>query len=309
MEEDMTTSTPPSAADRAWTEEIVYTETEDGLQLAGIAIRPAATSARLTARAVIVWIHGNASNFYAPAYVAIGRELATRGHPVISANTRGHDISAIIGGAAGPMAGTGGGAGWERFEETPRDLAAWVGRAASLAGETGEETGGGAGVIVAGHSSGAQRVALYAAERPDPRVRGLVLASPDLRGFFPPGEIDAARTLVAAGKDLEVLPAQPYVPWYRQCARTVSSRADVTARRFADDAPEPALLAIAVPILAFYGTREHNAATHLEGIRARAAAAPRVDTPLISDADHFYTGHEPEIAETIATWAAALTTA
>ena len=298
----MTTITPSGPTGHAWTEVIVYTQTEDGLQLAGVAMRPAARATEQGAHPAIVWIHGNASNFYAPAYITIGRELACRGHLFISANTRGHDISAILDAAGGPMAGTGGGAGWERFEETPRDLAAWVELAASMTDGQANAPADSPGVVVAGHSSGAQRVALYAAERPDPRVRGLVLASPDLRGFFPPGEIERARALIAAGQEMEVLPAQPYVPWYRQCARTVVSRAEVTARRFADDAPDPALAAISVPILAFYGAREPHGTPQLDTLRARASAAPRVDTPLIPNTDHFYTGQETQVAALIADW-------
>lgn len=72
---------------------------------------------------------------------------------------------------------TGGGSAWERLEEAPRDLAAWVDLAAPL---------GAGGVVLAGHSSGAQRVVLYQAERQDTRVVGLALASPDLRGVLPP---------------------------------------------------------------------------------------------------------------------------
>jgi pimeloyl-ACP methyl ester carboxylesterase len=73
----------------------------------------------------------------------------------------------------------GGGSGWENLADAIRDVAAWITVAAGMAA---------AGVILVGHSSGAQRVLLYQAEHGDPRVRGIVLA---FLGEREPG-VDAA---------------------------------------------------------------------------------------------------------------------
>jgi hypothetical protein len=272
-------------------EELVYATSEDGFQLAGVAIRPIGAPARPLA---VAWVHGNSAAFYDYPYVALGRALAALGYPVVVGNTRGHDILTNLWPApgAGGMP-TGGGAGWERLEESPRDLAAWVAAAAAL---------GDGHVALAGHSAGAQKVVLYQAERADPRVAALVLASPDLRGHWPPGTLEEARRLVAEGRATEVLAAQPYAPWYRQTAQAAVSRAEVLARLSSAEGGEPALAAVRVPILAFAGAREPVGAEYLDAVRAGARAAARVDTRQLADADHFYAGREPEAATLIAAW-------
>jgi pimeloyl-ACP methyl ester carboxylesterase len=253
----------------------------------------------------VVWIHGNAGRFYDYPYVAIGRAMAAVGYLFISANTRGHDIATMLWRASDNQSApwqspqampTGGGSAWERLEEAPRDLAAWVDLAASL---------GARSVILAGHSSGAQRVVLYQAERQDARVAGLVLASPDLRGFIPPGELEAAQRLIAEGRELEVTPAQPFAPWYRQSARTVVEKAAITSRLLQSDEGEPTIAAIRCPILALFGTRQRGLAATLATLRQNATAA-RVETAAIEGADHVYSGRESDVGEVITRWAATL---
>jgi pimeloyl-ACP methyl ester carboxylesterase len=276
----------------AYTEELVYAATEDDLLLAGVLIRPVAgMPSRPTS---VMLIHGNAAAFYDPPYVRIGRELAALGHAVIIGNTRGHDIAATLWNASSRLPfGGGGGSGWERLEDAPRDLAAWVDLIA--AAQPGR-------VVLAGHSTGAQRVVLYQAERQDARVAGLVLASPALRGFMPPGELEAAQRLVAEGRGQEVTPAQPYAPWYRQSAQTVVNKAAVLSQLLDADDGEPTIAAIRSPVLAFFGSSEHGSEPTLAAIQRQPKGAAGIDTRIIEGADHFYGGHEPEVARVIAGW-------
>lgn len=74
-------------------EELVYTQSEDGLLLAGIRITPAHT---LSTPITVLWIHGNTGTFYDWPYVAIGRALVEHGYIFLSCNTRGHDITATL---------------------------------------------------------------------------------------------------------------------------------------------------------------------------------------------------------------------
>jgi pimeloyl-ACP methyl ester carboxylesterase len=277
----------------AHSEEMVYATTEDGLLLEGVAISPAAEERRPVG---FIWIHGNAASFSAPAYVRIGRELAARGHLAIVGNTRGHDIACTLWPASDALP-VGGGAGWENLEEAPRDLAAWV----QMASDRGASR-----IVLIGHSSGAQRVVLYQAERPNERVAGLVLASPDLYGFLPPGELEAARSLVEEGRAQEVTPAQPWAPWYRQSAGTVVGKAETLSHLLEAREGEPTIAKIATPILAFFGTREMRVEATLESIRRQARSAARVDTEMLADADHFYGGHEADVAALLARWAESL---
>ncbi|HEV8189901.1 MAG TPA: alpha/beta fold hydrolase [Ktedonobacterales bacterium] len=289
-------------AAKTYSEELVYTSSEDGFLLEGVAIRPPGAELHPVG---VIWIHGNAGRFYDYPYVAVGRAMAAAGYLFISANTRGHDIATMLWrGASGqpaPWQGpqampTGGGSAWERLEEAPRDLAAWVDLAASLGRQS---------IVLAGHSSGAQRVVLYQAERQDPRVAGLVLASPDLRGFIPPGELEAAQRLIAEGHELEVTPAQPFAPWYRQSAQTVVDKAAITSHLLQTDEGAPTIAAIRCPMLAFFGTSERGGAATLATIRQNATTA-RIDSEAIEGADHVYSGHESGVAEVIARWVAHL---
>lgn len=184
------------------------------------------------------------------------------------------------------------------MEDTHLDLAAWVKAAHDL--QAGD-------VIMVGHSAGAHKVVLYEAEHPGERIAGIALASPDLRGFRAPGELEAARQLVAEGRGMEVMPAQPFAPWYRQSAQTLVSRAEAAERVFnASGDEESALAAVRVPVLAFYGDGERNAEAELDAIRRAATGAPSAETRLIAGAGHFYTGHEANVAQTLAAWAATL---
>lgn len=278
-----------------WTEEIVYIATEDNIQLAGVVISPAEGKAL---QATIVWIHGNASSFYDRPYVLIGRELARLGYAVVLGNTRGHDIATTLWRADDntPMAG-GGGSGWERMEESPLDLAAWIDFAATRSSKP---------VLLAGHSKGAQKALLYAAERPAPQLGGVALISPDLHGLRIPGDIEAARALLAEGRGMEVIPAQPWAPWYRQSAQTVMSHTELADRLLTSENGTPLIGSIRVPVFATFGGDERNASAELEAIREKATAAPRVTTEIIAGADHFYRAHEADVARAIAGWASAL---
>jgi pimeloyl-ACP methyl ester carboxylesterase len=280
-------------------EELVYTTTEDGLLLEGVVVHPHGVAVQPLS---FVWIHGNAARFYDYAYVAICRALAGAGYPCVSGNTRGHDIAAFVWRGADarprPWRGVqdmpiGGGSGWERLEDAPLDVAAWVQLAAGLAE---------GGVVVCGHSSGAQRVVLYQAARQDSRVRSLALASPDLHSFMPPGELEAAQQLVADGRALEVVPAQPFAPFYRQSAASVVNRATVLARLLASEVG-----AIRCPVLAFFGEREPGASNVLDNLVGRELTGAQVETRTVPEADHVYSGSESQVASMLAEWAASLT--
>jgi hypothetical protein len=273
-------------------EELVYVATDDNIQLAGVVISPTDESAR---HRCIVWIHGNAASFYDRPYVLIGRELAALGYTIVLGNTRGHDIATTLWKADddSPMAG-GGGSGWERMEDAPRDLAAWVDLAAT------RESGA---VLLAGHSKGAQKVILYAAEQPAARLGGIALISPDLHGMRIPGELEAARALIADGRGMETLPAQPWAPWYRQSAQTVVSHVETVDRLLAAENGRGAIASVAVPLLATFGGIEQSAEADLAVIRDAATRAPHVETAIIAEANHFYSGHEAALARVIAQWA------
>ena len=280
---------------KAYTEELVYIQSEDGFLLEGAVVRPSATPAQPIA---VIWTHGLTGRFCTPPVVTIGRELASRGYAFVTGNNRGHDFGAVL---RRGMEVTIGGGGWELFEESPRDVAAWVGFAAGL---------GFRGVALLGHSLGGLKVAYYQAERQDPRVLGLVAASPPLRaGRSRPELVKLAEQMLAQGKGQDLL------PWGISpagagtvSAQTLLSRLRTNIDVYGFETPNPAVARVTCPIFAFYGTNEEwvGGASDLEVIKRSAVAAPRVDTRMFEGADHSYFGYEPEVAAALAEWVSTL---
>ena len=71
-----------------YSEELVFTNSEDDLLLEGAVIRPAAGAAKNTA---VIWVHGLTGRFYGPMIVRVGRVLAGLGYAFVTGNNRGHD--------------------------------------------------------------------------------------------------------------------------------------------------------------------------------------------------------------------------
>lgn len=278
---------------RPYHEELVYAVSEDGFPLEGAVIQPAEQDPRPLA---LLWVHGLTGRFYAPGPVRIGRAIAARGYRFITGNNRGHDFGAVLRRQPGDAPTIGGGA-WELFDESPRDIAGWIDFALGL---------GHARVVLLGHSLGALKVGYYQAQRQDPRVAGLIAASPPLRaGRVDPQLLAQAERLVAEDRGRDLL------PWGVTPAGggTLSAQAYLNRVHTNIDVyglltPEPAIASVHCPLLAFYGTDEAwvGTAADLEVIRASARRAARVDTFMVEGADHSYTGREHEVATRVADW-------
>lgn len=277
---------------KAYGEELVYADTEDGLSLEGVVIRPTSAAPKPLA---VVWVHGLTGRFYAPTELLISRDLASAGYVTISGNNRGHDFGARVWShrlGAPVLAG----GGWERFDESPYDVAAWIGHAQSLGHER---------VAVIGHSLGALKVAHYQALRQDERVAGLVAASAALPAARPSPELVAlSERMVAEGRGQDLLPwGSSRAGAGTHSAATFLNRAKTGLDQYGLDDPDPAIGKVRCPILAFFGTEQDTGdAADLELIRRNARAAARVDTAMIAGADHVYRGRESAVAEVILGW-------
>ncbi|MBI4277370.1 MAG: alpha/beta fold hydrolase, partial [Armatimonadetes bacterium] len=216
-------------------------------------------------------------------------------------NTRGHDVGSQLYLKDGTSLL--GGCWWEKFDESPRDVAAWVSFAAGL------DLGG---VALVGHSLGAQKVVYYQAQRQDPRVRGVIAASgPMRRGRgIKPETLALAGRMVAEGRAEALLPIDPWLDEFPPpkpgpvSAQTFLSYARFDLDVFGVDTPEPAVAKIRCPLFACYGTEEPEMATapDLDIIRRTARASSRVDTRMFDGADHSYTGHEQTVGAAFAAW-------
>ncbi len=273
-------------------ETILFAQSEDGLGLTGLLIEPDAGFSGLG----VLLVHGNTGSFADWPYVQLGRAIATRGLPVLSIDTRGHHISTSLYTEDGREVA--GGSGWERLEDAPLDIGPWVEELARR---------GVSRVALVGHSQGAAKVVAYAAERADLRVAGLILASPSLRGHWPPELVAEAARRMADGEADALLQPLPDAPWYQLSVGNLLSRERMLARTYVAQDGAPLIGRVSCPILAFFGASgDVGGEADLELIRTNARAAARVDTLVIPSADHVYTGVEQAVGAEIAAWVAAL---
>lgn len=277
-----------------YTERVVSIESRDGFTLEGLQIVPAAPSGR-----TLLWIHGVYAAFYAPPGLEVCRALAALGVMSVLGNTRGHNVGAWIRNRDGRVVLAGG--AWESFAAAAHDLAGWVEFADRL----------GPGVVLAGHSLGARKVTMYLATERDPRVNGLILASPSARA----GNIDGpsrkrAEELTARGEIAGLLPVED--GWAASAANYLERFAAGSVNdAFSAEAPnEPLLGSVSVPVLALLGGKERpsdsDARAEIELLEQRARHAEAFRGEVIDGADHLYTGKEHYVACRIASWMRAL---
>ena len=282
-------------------EELVHVQASDGFPNGGVIYHPPKDAAKPIA---VIWIHGWGTNFYSPSYVMIGRALARLGYATIAANTRMHDIANVeyIGGKRICAGGY-----WGVASEQVRDIAAWI----DFAGEHGFKR-----VVLVGHSAGWAAVTQYEAEKQDPRVLGVVVASGSVYpGTAPtdPDQIAQAKRMMADGHpdDLVRDPKRSFPSFI-----SAATMLDIvnTPSEFKDffgtktETKNPGITRIHCPLLAFYGTNgDVGNAAELEllksSIRRQSSGPSRVDSVMIQGADHVYSGEEAQVAKTIAKWA------
>jgi pimeloyl-ACP methyl ester carboxylesterase len=282
------------------TEELVHVQTSDGITNGGAVFAAAGSSARPIA---VIWIHGSQVNFYDPAYVKIGRELAARGFTTITGNTRMHDLGNLAATRGGQRVR--GGVYWGLYSEQVRDLAAWIDFAISR---------GFTGVVLAGHSAGTTAVQAYQAETQDRRVLGLVIASGRVQpNMTPPDPERLAQATKLVGEGLgEALLPNSHRPTSFVSAGTFLDLANMGQYLrdfYGVETANPPVTRVLCPLLAWFGTKESEIGTAadlelLKSTLRRLPAGPRrVDTVMIQNADHMYRGEEAQVAQTIARWA------
>jgi len=284
-------------------EQLVYVRSEDDIVNGGAIFIPPKESSKPIA---IIWIHGWGVNFYQPTYVGIGRALAERGYTCITVNTRMHDLGNVAG-YRGEKRIRGGGY-WGVASEEVRDLAAWINFA---------EDRGFPKVVLVGHSAGWAAVRHYQAEKQDPRVVGVVLASGAVRAETRPtdtNQLAEATQLMAKGEgDALIRDPKRSFPSYISAA-TFMDIANAPAEFkdfFGTQTTNAAVTRIRCPLLAFFGTRgdvgtEADLELMKSSVQRQSSGPTRVDTVMIQGADHMYAGEEVQVAETIAKWASTL---
>ena len=288
----------PAGEHRIATEELVTALTEDHLTQAGMVF---SSSPPPSKPAAVVWVHGATANFYYPSYVAIARQVAAMGYAFVLGNTRMHDLGCVLSERADGSVLRGGSL-WGLPSKEPLDIAAWIDVA---------EKKGHSSVVLVGHSAGGPAVRRYMAERTDKRVVAWGQASVGL-ALWPPKENSernkVAHEMVANGH------AQDFLPDLRLSAGTFLDyqlTPDDIYDFYGIEYTKPAVTRVHSPLLAFYGSNDVGSAADLEHLRAliaRSGGGPaHINTAIIQNADHDYSGREAEVARLLEDWIAGLT--
>jgi acetyl esterase/lipase len=275
---------------------LVRIATRDGAWLDGLVTEP--RGRRGTA---LIWVHGLGSVFSSgqPLTRELSARLNAAGIAYFKLNNRGHDVVARGGRQLA-------GAAFERFRQSILDIRAMV----SFVRLRGYRR-----VILAGHSTGANKVLYYAARARDRRVSGIMLLGPVSDHAAEAKRVGARelrRRIAAveriARRDPDALvprawgfwSAQRYLSLYRP-----GGDEDVFPY-YRPNARWTALRAVRLPLAAIIGGRDEfldrPAREVIHAFRANAVVARSFTGVVVPRARHGFQGHERELADLVVRW-------
>lgn len=271
-------------------ERLVYTKTQDGLNLKGALIKP--TSSVSSGRQLLIWIHTRQQGFAEPEYIGIGRELALSGHHFLSIETRGHDFGAWYRTPDGPSLH---GSAWEHFADSVLDIDAWAEKADAI---------GYGRIVLIGHGFGGAKALHFQAQRQLEKVEALVLASSgsSVRDKMPPGHEQTAQAMMDEGRGQDLLPFNTSGQNYESTvsAQYYLARSIMREELYGTADVPPAIARIRCPVIAWYGTLEdrpnRRVSEFLDWLAESAVLTPSSDFALIEGLDFFYNGCETVVA-------------
>jgi acetyl esterase/lipase len=272
--------------------------TRDGVWLDGVVAEP-----RRRRRTALVWVHGLGSVFSSgqPLIRELSSRLTDAGLGYFKFNTRGHDV---VAGRGARLAG----AAFERFTRSVEDLRAVI----AFAARRGYRR-----IVLAGHSTGANKALYSAARARDRRVVALALLGPvsDIAGEAKRiGAAELRRRVALAARlarrDPRALVPREWGFWGAQ--RYVSlykpGQAEDVFPYYRPHARWTALRAVRVPLAVIVGGRDEfldrPAAALLEAFEANAPRSRSFTAMVVRGANHGFVGHERALAEGIVRWIA-----
>jgi pimeloyl-ACP methyl ester carboxylesterase len=275
---------------------LVRVRTRDGVFLDGVITEP-----RRRRDVALVWVHGLGSVFSSgqPLMRALSARLNAAGIAYVKLNTRGHDTVARGGRRLA-------GAAFERFGESVEDIRTAIALARRL---------GYARVVLAGHSTGANKVLHYAARRRDRRVIGLMLLGPvsDVaaeRKRLGRRELER-RVAVAeriARRDPHALVPRAFGFWSAQRYLSLyrPGGAEDVFPYYRPDARWSALRGVRLPIAAIVGGRDEyldrSARSLIDAFAQNATRARSFTGIVIPRAGHGFQDHEDALARAMVRW-------
>ncbi|HSL50983.1 MAG TPA: alpha/beta fold hydrolase [Candidatus Deferrimicrobiaceae bacterium] len=276
---------------------LVSVRTRDGIVLDGVAAHP-----RGRRRTALLWVHGLGSSFSSgqPLIRALSARLTAAGIGYLKLDTRGHVLVARAGHRLV-------GAAFERFGASVHDIRAAI----ALAVGSGYRR-----VILAGHSTGANKALHYVARTRDRRVAGLMLLGPisDVAGERKRIGRRALARRVATAERIARRDPEALVPraWGFLSARRFISlyrpgEAEDVFPYYRPGARWTALRRVRVPLAVIVGGRDEyldrRAAEMIAAFERNAIHARGFTGVVVPRARHGFRGHEPALARAIVRWA------
>lgn len=275
---------------------LVSVRTRDGVPLNGVMAQP-----RGRRRVAFIWVHGLGSTFAngQPLIRVLARRLNAAGIAYLKCDTRGHHVVARAGRRLA-------GAAFERFGESVRDVRAMI--------DFVRRAGYGR-VILAGHSTGANKVLHYMARVRDRRVAGLVLLGPvsDIAGEMKRiGRRELRRRVAVAERiarrDPDTLVPRPF--GFYSAGRYLSlyrpGEAEDVFQYYRADGRWAALRTVRMPLAVVLGSRDEYldrpAAEIIEAFARNARATRSFTGIVISRASHGFAGREEALARALVRW-------
>jgi len=275
---------------------LAHLETRDGVGLDGVLAEP-----RGRRRAALVWVHGLGSTFFSgqPLIREVSARLNAIGVGYFKFNNRGH-------GAVSRGGRRLAGAAFERFGQSVEDIRAMV---------TFARARGYRRVILAGHSTGANKVLHYAARARDRRLSGIVLLGP-ISDVAAEAKHLGARELrrrvavaekIARRDPMALVPrawgywsAQRYISLYRP------GGVEDVFQYYRANARWTALRSVRLPIAAIVGDRDEfldrPARDVIDAFRRNATRARSFTGAVIPGARHGFQHRERELADLLVRW-------
>ena len=273
-------------------------KTHDGILLEGISVLP--KRSRGTA---LIWLHGLSSRFSSGQTLIqeLSRTCGQNHIAYFKYNTRGHDI---VNRDTSKKKGLQG-AGFEKFEECIFDIQAMI-RAAKKLGYRN--------IILAGHSTGANKAVYYLAKTNDKSVKGVVLVAPV--SDIPAKQLEmgkmALRKVIRIARqykkhNLKLMPPQyGIITPTRFLSLYEPGHAEDTFPYYDLNARWTSLEKIRIPIIAIFGTRDQHLDRPLKQIieqfRKNAASTKSFTSITIKGADHSFQRKEKELTDELLKW-------
>ncbi|MFH0829365.1 MAG: alpha/beta fold hydrolase [Candidatus Kerfeldbacteria bacterium] len=276
--------------------EFVEAKTSDGITLAGITAHP-----RGKKRTALIWLHGLTSAFYhgMPFVRELSKRCTLNGLGYFKFNNRGHDIAARSNKKTIGVA-------YEDFKKCVLDIKAMI----ACAHRCGYKN-----VILAGHSTGANKIVYYMYRTHDRRVKGLLLAGglSDIAADWGHAGRRVVERVLRKAKRLRRRDPNALV-WLNKkmyCASRFISlynpgEAEDVFPVYNPNARWTAMKSLRSPLAVVFGSRDEHmdrsAKELIELYRIKAKNVPRYDGSIIRGADHSFVKHERELARCILQW-------